>query len=216
MHAHCIRWLLAFALLAGLCGARAAEGTGGVAGTIETPKLSLSGATSDKDLVVYLVPKKPQPLPAPKQPVTVAQKQLNFHPHVLTVVKGTKVVFKNEDPVTHNVLCKDACGPIDQDMEGKASLERVYGEAGVNAITCRLHPDMQMFVLVLDTPHFVQVAVQKAEVDGEKRYTAAYEIADVPAGEYTLKVWHKRLAVHSQDVVVEAGKKLQVDAQLTK
>ena len=220
------RWLgaAASAALVAVCawvlprtaGAAFADELGGVKGSVNSAKVGTSGATSEKELVVYLVPKQPVKLTPPSAPVIVSQKQLNFLPHVLPVIKGTKVQFKNEDPVKHNVLCKDGAYKIDSDVDANASCERVYDTPGVSQIGCRLHPDMGLYVIVLETPWFTTATIKKDEVDGKKVYLADFELKGVPPGEYTLKTWNKKLAETSRDVVVEAGKTLTVDLALEK
>ena len=40
----------------------------------------------------------------PDDPVEIDQKKLIFVPHVQPIVKGTKVMFENGDPLLHNVF----------------------------------------------------------------------------------------------------------------
>jgi plastocyanin len=212
------RWIAALAV-ASMCWTNAtsalAGDASGVRGTVKAPKTSTNGPTSDKDVVLYLVPKKAVALTPPSEPVVVLQKQLNFQPHVLALQKGTTVRFQNDDPVTHNVLAKDGV-KIDKDMEAKATAEVTYSEAGVTQLGCRLHPDMGMYVVVLETPYYTTAEIKKKEVNGEKTYVAEYDLAKVPPGEYTLKVWHKKLTFEPKDVVLEAGKPLELELELAK
>lgn len=212
-----LRWLGILglpALAAGYPLSQAAATT--VSGKITTSKVSTKGATSERDVVVYLVPKTPAKITPPATPVPVLQKQLNYEPHVVAVVTGTKVAFRNEDRIKHNVWCKDTGAEIDTDAAAAETVEKVYDKAGVKNVTCRLHPDMSMYVVVLDTPYFTTCAIDRTEVNGEKVYTTTYKIADVPPGEYTLKTWNKKLGALEQAVTVEAGKPVNLDIELKK
>ena len=212
-----LRWLGILGLPALAAGYPLSQvSTTTVSGKITTTKVGTKGATSDRDVVVYLVPKTPAKLTPPAKPVTVLQKQLNYEPHVLAIVTGTKVSFRNEDRIKHNIWCKDAGAEIDTDAAACETVDKVYDKAGVKNITCRLHPDMSMYIVVLDTPYFATCAIDKEEVNGEKVYTTSYKIADVPPGEYTLKTWNKKLGAIEQAVTVEAGKPLTLDLDLKK
>jgi hypothetical protein len=64
---------------------------------------------------------------------------------------------------------------------------------------------MLAFVVVVPTPYF---AVTDA--------TGAFEIKGVPAGKYTLVVWHEKKDGLEQEVTVPAGKPLKLDLVLEK
>jgi hypothetical protein len=71
---------------------------------------------------------------------------------------------------------------------------------------------MAAHILVLETPFFTV-----AEIDGETQ-RATYEIRDVPAGNYLLKAWHKKLRMKTGAVrlTVATGETVTVDFVITK
>jgi hypothetical protein len=77
---------------------------------------------------------------------------------------------------------------------------------------CQLHLEMAAHILVLDTPFFTL-----AEIDAETQ-RASYEIGEVPAGNYVLKAWHKKLKLKTGavPVTVMAGETATVDFAITK
>ncbi len=64
---------------------------------------------------------------------------------------------------------------------------------------------MEAFVVVLDTPYF-------STTDP----TGAFEITNVPSGEYTLVAWSETLKMARQVVTVKADKSVTVSLTLTK
>lgn len=122
------------------------------------------------------------------------QKDKVFIPHVLPVLKGTTVEIKNGDPFLHNVHVyrgKDTVLNLALPFQGQ-TIPHTFTDTGTYAVGCDAHPEMSAFIVVLDNPFFATLAA-----DG------AYEIADVPAGSYTLVVQDLKndKAVRSEVVV---------------
>lgn len=143
--------------------------------------------------VVYLDGAKGE-FKAPAVNPTMDQRGMTFIPHVLAIQAGTTVDYLNNDEVRHNVFSPDKekynlgtwpTGDIKQ---------HVFGEKGVYSQLCNVHPEMEAFIVVLDTPYFVLTAA-----DG------SYELTDVPAGDYTIKVWHEKLRFKKQPVTISAS-----------
>ena len=67
-------------------------------------------------------------------------------------------------------------------------------------VKCDTHEWMSGVIVVMDHPYFA-----KTDAKG------AFRLSDVPAGEYTLAVWHERLGEKSAKVKVEPGKESRVD-----
>jgi len=187
---------------------------GSVSGTIVTEtKINTKGSTSQRDLVVYLVPKAKVELPKPGK-VSVAQKKLNFDPHVLPIQVGTEVEFTNGDAVKHNIFIEAECCRLDADTEKGEARTHMFGTAGEFPVVCRLHPEMTMYVLALPTVHFVSVELQRdkeGSADGKILHRAEFQLTGVPPGEYTLKTWNKKLKPIERQVTVLAGDNAPLD-----
>ena len=141
---------------------------------------------------------------APKLAVEMDQKQMQFVPHVLPVVTGTTVRFLNSDPVPHNVFSPEGKYNLGTWPTGQAHDYR-FDKPGVYTQLCRVHPEMEAFVVVLDTPYF-----------GATDASGRYEIKGVPPGKYKLVAWSEKLKSAQQDVTVESGKTLTVELTLTR
>jgi plastocyanin len=217
---HPLKSSSAIVLLALAAAGPAPRGDGGVEGRIRTEvKITTKGATSQRDVVVWLEAKvKPAEPPAPGK-ASVVQKKLNFEPHVLPIVRGSTVEFANEDQVKHNVFLEAECCKLDADTEKGETKAHTFGTAGEFPIICRLHPEMAMHVLVLDTPHFVRVELQKDKdlsTDGKNVFTAAFRLDGVPPGTYVLRTWNKKLKALERELVVADGKTEAVELTLEK
>lgn len=134
--------------------------------------------------VVYFEPSGGARLPR-KEPETVYQlltKNKEFFPHVLPVPVGSRVQFPNQDPILHNVFSVSPGNAFDLGIYrvGPAK-EKRFEQPGVVRVFCNVHQAMVAYVLVLDTPHFVQPAA-----DG------SFRLAGLPRGPGKLTVWHEQ------------------------
>jgi plastocyanin len=206
----------AWSLPVGAGPAQAAE-AGMVAGVIDVQKARVKarGAKSFKDVVVYLAPQAPAVYPPPAAHAVMDQRGLVFIPHVMAVQQGTTVDFLNSDNDRHNVyFLYDKTGDtLDIGTWGPGeAVSHTFKETGLVIVLCQLHLEMAAYILVLEHPFF-----SVAEIDAETQ-RAKYEIRDVPAGNYLLKAWHKKLKMKSGavGVTVVAGETATVDFVITK
>lgn len=164
-----------------------------VAGTI-SGKVDAKPPKFRKNTVVYVEKVEGKTFPAPKEHALMDQANLSFGPHVLPILAGTTVDFKNDDNVLHNVFSPDKC--VDKFNLGSwpKGEERSYTfkTAGCTAtILCKVHPEMEAFIVVLQNPYFAVTAK-----DG------SFTIPDVPKGDYTLQVWNEKLKGAAEKVTV--------------
>ncbi len=186
-----------------LAAVAAAAADGSISGTVKA-----TGLASNADAVVF-VQQAPGTFKPPAQPVTMDQMKMQFIPHVLPVVVGTTVRFLNSDPTPHNVFSPDyekynlGTWPKDQSKDHAFTTCAKFPCAYTQL--CRVHPEMEGFVVVLPNTHF---AVSNKE--------GHFEIAGVPPGQYTVAVWHPKLKAQPKPVTVEAGKPAVVDFALAR
>jgi plastocyanin len=158
-------------------------------------KVTCKGVRDSGDAVVYVAAIAGKTFPAPKDHAKMDQANLLFSPHVLPVLVGTTVDFHNSDALLHNVFSPDACADkfnLGTWPKGEIKSYQFKKECAATLL-CKVHPEMEAFVLAVPTPWF---AVTKAD--------GAFRIADVPDGAYTVKVWHPKLKA-AQKAVTVAG-----------
>jgi plastocyanin len=206
-----VTWM--FAAYFGLAASRGvaqdnpAKATGSIKGQIT------ASGVRDVDSVVVYVEKAPGDFPPPKDPAAMDQQKLSFIPHVLAILKGTKVKFENSDPVLHNVFWnKSEDGSYEARNLGTfgkgANAEFAFDKEGAVVLLCNVHPEMEGHIVVLQNPYFAV-----ASKDG------AYEIKGVPAGQYSVKAWYpnpKKLKVKTAPATVTAGQATQLDFSLSR
>jgi plastocyanin len=138
---------------------------------------------------------------APAHPLVITQRDETFLPHVLPVVRGSTVSFRNDDPYYHNVfsLAKAKTFDLGRFPQGQNKTVR-FDRPGIVQVFCHIHADMSAVVLVLDHPHF-------AVPDAGGRY----ELAGIPPGDYRVVAWHERARSVVRSVRVAAGETTALD-----
>jgi plastocyanin len=121
------------------------------------------------------------PRPAPARGKVISQKGKAFIPHVLAVPVGTKVDFRNDDAIFHNVFSLAKPNDFDTGLYKQgAAYQQVFKKAGPVQLLCNIHSSMIGYVYVVDSPYY-------AQADG----AGAFTIKGVPPGDYDVEVWHE-------------------------
>ena len=150
-------------------------------------------ADEAQDAIVYFRPKgPPRAVPiTPAQAMSTVRKQ--FTPRVMATTVGSEVRFPNSDPILHNAFSTSKDNPFDVGLYGQGDGQAVtFSHVGYVRVYCNVHHSMIGHILVLDTPYFV-----RPDASGN------FRLADVPAGEGDLVVWHERAT--PWHTVVSAG-----------
>ena len=171
--------------------------TSAQSGTV-TGAVTAKGLRTNADIVVSLQAPGLKLTPSAK-PAEMDQKGMLFIPHVLPVVTGTTVKFLNSDPVGHNVFSPEGKYNLGTWPQGDTK-EYKFDKPGVYSQLCRVHAEMEAYVVVLDTPYF-------ATTDR----AGAFAIKNIPPGTYTLVAWSEKLKEIRQPISVEAGKPATVN-----
>ena len=178
------------------------------AGSTISGTVKVTGASSSGDAVVY-IQQVPGPVAAPSAAAEMNQQKMQFIPHVLPVVVGTTVKFLNSDPTPHNVFSPDNekynLGTWPQGQTKEHAFATCAKVPCVYTQLCRVHPEMEGYVIVLQNPYFAT-----STADGK------YEIKDVPPGSYQVAVWHDKGKAQPKPVTVDGGKPAVVDFVLAK
>jgi plastocyanin len=120
----------------------------------------------------------------------IKQKDKTFAPHLLAIPVGSFVDFPNLDPIFHNAFSSYSGQVFDIGLYPPGSSRSVrFAREGVVRVFCNIHSAMSAMIVVLATPYF---AVTKAD--------GSWEVANVPPGEYELRVVHER----SSDATLQA------------
>ncbi len=155
-----------------------------------------TGLKNNADAVVYIDAIAGKTFRAPATHQKMDQKNLIFQPRVLPVLEGTTVDFVNSDAVLHNVFSPDkCCDRFNLGSWPQGQSRSFTFKTRCNAtVLCKVHAEMEGFVVVLPTPWF-------AVTDKN----GAYAIKDLPDGAYTVKVWHSKFKAELGKPVTVAG-----------
>jgi hypothetical protein len=131
----------------------------------------------------------------PPGTATLRQRNCEYSPHVLILNPGDELEIVNEDPILHNVHSYEVNNNlrsvfnIAQPVRGFHSRVRDSDITGINSMltTCDAgHPWMSAYIIRASSPYYtVTDAGGNFSLDG------------VPAGTYTLKMWHEGIAARN-------------------
>lgn len=177
---------------------------------VAAQKYVISGSGQVKWAVAMLTDIK-SGKPLDLAPLAYDNKGCHFEPHVLLAPMGGNLKVGNSDDMLHNShfflmdgankknLVNMALPKKDQVIENA----KILRKDGLVSVQCDAHDFMQGYIWVLPNPY--------GAVTGDN---GAFKLSDVPAGKYTLKVWHEALGEKTIPVTVEAGKDAKVAVEL--
>ncbi|MBT9583374.1 hypothetical protein IV102_08490 [bacterium] len=136
--------------------------------------------------------------------VRLDQKNRQFAPYVLPIYQGSTVEFVNGDSIFHSVYSQSECRPfhLPEYPQGE-SREITFPQAGIVELFCAIHPEMNAYLLVLDSGFF-------ASPDAGHQF----RLDNVPAGKHVIKAWHPRLPAVTKVIDVPAKGSVHVDLTL--
>ncbi len=174
---------------------------GNIKGTVKTTK-----GKPSTNAVIYIDKIEGKRFDPPKESILMNQKNLTFVPHVLPILVGTTVDFQNSDDVLHNVFCPDKCANkfnLGSWPKGEKRSFKFDDPGCMAVMLCNVHPEMEAYILTLETPYYA-----KSNESGN------FEIINVPAGKYTLRIWHERLVGEDREITISEQGDIEVDFQL--
>ncbi len=143
--------------------------------------------------------------PTSSAPAVLDQAGCRYIPHVLGMIAGGSVEFRNSDPTMHNVHTMPTSGgnkAIDLSMgpRGAAVTKRMDRPESMVPVRCNNHPWMNAFLNVAPTPFF--------EVTGPD---GKFNLKGLPPGQYVLGAVQEKLGEKDLNVTVSADKPAKAD-----
>lgn len=137
-------------------------------------------------------------------PAQLDQKKCTYDPHIVLMQPGDLKVTTS-DPIPHNIHSYSEANRTYNESMNSLNREMTLHFARPERVSlkCDLHGWMQAYVVVAANPYY---AITKHE--------GRFDLRNVPAGTYQLKVWQETLGEATQSVTVEAGKTTRVDFRL--
>jgi hypothetical protein len=125
-----------------------------------------------------------------------------FSPHVQAASVGQFLLLKNSDPILHTAHAVFANEQPQFNVglyPGRISRKPLIA-AGVAKIRCEVHPWMTAYIVITEHPYHAI-----SDIYGE------YELTDIPAGVYQLKVWHESLGTQEKRIEVKPAATQQLN-----
>ena len=137
--------------------------------------------------------------------VTLDQKGCEYQPHVLAFPVGTTVEILNPDGILHNVHSYSKVNsPFNMAQpKFKKTLDVKIDKPEAIEVKCDVHGWMQGWLVATPTPY---VAVTDN--------SGNFKMTDVPAGTYTVEIWHEKLGKNTQKVTVKAKEDAKVSFEV--
>jgi plastocyanin len=133
----------------------------------------------------------------PQTPVVLDQKGCRYVPHVIGVMAGQPVEFRNSDPTMHNVhpaptTPGNNAFDISQPPMG-GTTQKIFARPELMLpVRCNNHPWMSAFINVAANPFYA--------VSGSEGH---YQITGLPPGTYTVTAAHEKLGTSTAQVTVQ-------------
>ena len=134
-----------------------------------------------------------------------------FVPHVLVAPMGATLKVRNSDDMLHNshfyaVEAGNKKNLINMALPKKGQVienMKILKKEGLVAVQCDAHDFMQGYIWSVANPYAVVTGA-----------TGDFKLTDVPAGSYSIKIWHEALGEKTVTVKVEAGKDAKLNVEL--
>ena len=134
-------------------------------------------------LVVVAEPDHATSSPSAVRTAVMDQLHMRFVPNILVIQTGSAVDFPNSDQIRHQVYSFSAAKKFELSLyAGHKYPPVVFDRAGVVTVGCNIHDNMIGYIYVTDSPFF-----GRTDASGKLLLHA------LPAGDYTLRVWHPGL-----------------------
>lgn len=130
-------------------------------------------------------------------PVVLDQIGCKYVPHVIALMRGGSVEFRNSDGTMHNIHTMPTVSAnkeidVSQGPKGAPEVREFSQPEVMMPVRCNNHPWMNAFINVSATPFF---AVTDAN--------GHFEIKGLPAGIYTLAVVHEKMGEQTMTLTVK-------------
>jgi plastocyanin len=137
--------------------------------------------------------------------VILDQKGCEYHPHVLAFPAGSTVQILNPDGILHNVHSYSKVNsPFNMAQpKFKKTMDVKVDKPEAIEVKCDVHGWMHGWLVATENPYF-------ALTDD----SGNFKLTDVPAGTYTVQVWHEKLGKTTQKVTVKAKEDAKASFEL--
>ncbi|HPF41825.1 MAG TPA: carboxypeptidase regulatory-like domain-containing protein [Phycisphaerae bacterium] len=146
--------------------------------------------------------------PAPEEKVTLDQTGCMYAPHIFGLLVGQTLTIRNNDNTAHNVNAltkKNQKFNISQPQAGMVKDVTFSKQEVMVKFKCDVHGWMDAYCGVLTHPFYTVT-----DADGH------FTLDRLPAGRYTIEVWHEMYGTRTAEVEVADGETKELDVTFRK
>ncbi|WP_438767991.1 Cupredoxin [Kushneria sp. TE3] len=160
----------------------------------------------EQAVIEISIPGFERPADAARDHHEIVQREAQFEPQVSVVPVGARVSFPNHDITRHQVFSFSPPKVFSLDLYLRETPPPVHFDTpGVEVLGCNIHDQMQAFIVISDASFFAMTD-ERGRVD----------LASLPPGRYSMRLWHPRLEdTHQQWVEGEVDTRLEAHVELT-
>ena len=144
-----------------------------------------------------------KPLDSLGDQFVIDQNGCEYVPTVSIVPVGTGLTVLNSDGILHNIHTTpfdNAPLNVAQPATQPEIMSDPFTIPEIIPVSCDIHGWMEATIIAVDNPYAVVTTA-----DG------SFSLTDVPAGTYTVEVWHAELGTQTMSVTIEAGSTATAD-----
>ncbi|MBI3541510.1 MAG: carboxypeptidase regulatory-like domain-containing protein, partial [Deltaproteobacteria bacterium] len=141
-----------------------------------------------------------------KQHASLDQKGCRFDPHIVLVPLGADLEILNSDGVLHGFHTLSRTNPPMNKAQPASTPKMVvrFQSPEIFEIRCDVHDWMRGWIVVEEHPYY--------SVSDEEGH---FRLQDLPAGNYTVRVWHEVLGMQSKRVQIVEGQETRADFKMS-
>lgn len=140
--------------------------------------------------------------------VTFDQKGCEFVPHVLLFPAGSRIRIQNDDGILHNTTISAEANPafsVAQPKFRRVVDKRIEHPEMPIRVRCDVHSWMGAWWISQEHPYY-------ALTDAK----GAFQLSDVPPGDYTIEAWHEALGKVTRKVTVGPKAVSEITLEMTR
>jgi hypothetical protein len=139
----------------------------------------------------------------PKESVLLDQRGCMFVPRVIGIQAAQPLDVRNSDKIGHNIrpMPKNNAAWSDEQAPGAVDTVHKFARTEVMIpVKCNVHEWMHSWIGVVENPYFAVTGP-----DG------AFELKNLPPGDYTVAAWHETLGTQTRQVHVAPSQPVAID-----
>ena len=169
----------------------------------EDPSVLVDGSGGLKNVVVQVAAASGGKASA-AQNLAIDQVKCEYVPHVIVIPAGTTLTIKNSDGILHNVHTYSKINTPFNKAQPKFMKEftHTFDKAEAVSVKCDVHAWMSGWIYVTDS-----AVHDTSATDG------SFKLANVPAGEHKIEIWHETLGSQTKTVKVAGGETAELTVE---